>query len=172
MVSATIKAEIRPVTAADADAYRDIRLEALKQQPQAFSSTFARESEQPLPWFIERIATGHVIGAFADGRLVGVAGCWRQDGEKERHKAALWGMYVRPAARRSGVGRRLVEAILAHAATRVEQVNLSVVSGNEAALRLYRNAGFVEYGREMRALKEDGRYFDEILMVRFLTKAP
>jgi ribosomal protein S18 acetylase RimI-like enzyme len=75
---------------------------------------------------------------------------------------------VRPWARRSGFGRRLVLAILTHAAERVEQINLSVVSGNEGALNLYRNAGFVEYGREMRALKQDGKYLDEVLMVRFL----
>ena len=84
------------------------------------------------------------------------------------HKAALWGMYVRPAARSSGLGRRLVEAVVNHAAERVEQLQLSVVAANDGACRLYLNMGFSEYGREMKALKQDGRYYDEILMVRFL----
>ncbi|WJR77485.1 GNAT family N-acetyltransferase [Bradyrhizobium sp. NP1] len=168
MVDSKAHADIRLLAAADAAPYREIRLEALRQHPEAFSSTFARENEKPLAWFEERIAQGAVFGAFAANRLVGVAGFWQKDGEKERHKAALWGMYVRPAARRSGVGRRLVEAVLAHAAKLVEQLQLAVVSGNDDALRLYRNAGFVEYGREMRALRQDGRYLDEILMARFL----
>jgi RimJ/RimL family protein N-acetyltransferase len=47
-------------------------------------------------------------------------------------------------------------------------VQLAVVSENEAALRLYEAVGFVEYGYEKRALKQDGRYFDEVLMVKFL----
>ncbi|MGC0388584.1 MULTISPECIES: hypothetical protein [Bradyrhizobium] len=31
-------------------------------------------------------------------------------------------------------------------------------------MRLYATAGFVDYGREVKALKQDGRYYDEILM--------
>ena len=42
-------------------------------------------------------------------------------------------------------------------------VQLTVVSENEAARRLYGAMGFVEYGYEKRALKQDGRYYDEVL---------
>jgi ribosomal protein S18 acetylase RimI-like enzyme len=77
-------------------------------------------------------------------------------------------MYVRPAGRNAGLGRRLIEAIVDHASGRVELLQLSVASGNDAARRLYQKMGFSEYGREMKALKQDGRYFDEILMMRFL----
>ena len=72
------------------------------------------------------------------------------------------------AARKSGLGKRLVAAVLDHARGRVEMVQLTVVSENEAARRLYEAMGFVEYGYEKRALKQDGRYFDEVLMVKFL----
>jgi RimJ/RimL family protein N-acetyltransferase len=51
---------------------------------------------------------------------------------------------------------------------RVEALQLSVVSENEAARRLYGSLGFAEYGLEKRALKQDGRYYDEVLMVKFL----
>ncbi len=47
-------------------------------------------------------------------------------------------------------------------------VQLTVMSENEAARRLYRALGFVEYGVEKNALKQDGRYYDEVLMVKFL----
>jgi ribosomal protein S18 acetylase RimI-like enzyme len=77
-------------------------------------------------------------------------------------------MYVRSAVRGTGLGERLIEAVVEHAASRVEQLQLGVASGNSAALRLYIKTGFSEYGREMKALKQDGRYIDEILMVRFL----
>ena len=46
--------------------------------------------------------------------------------------------------------------------------NLTVVGENLSAQRLYTSLGFAEYGREARALKQNGRYYDEILMVRFL----
>jgi RimJ/RimL family protein N-acetyltransferase len=47
-------------------------------------------------------------------------------------------------------------------------VQLSVVNDNKAACRLYGAMGFVAYGYEKRALKQDGRYYDELLMVKFL----
>jgi RimJ/RimL family protein N-acetyltransferase len=77
-------------------------------------------------------------------------------------------MYVREVARGSGLGKQLVGAVLDHARGRVEMVQLTVVSENESACRLYKAMGFVEYGFEKRALKQNGQYFDEILMVNFL----
>ena len=161
-------AEIRLLTRTDSALYRDIRLDGLRQDPDAFASTFERESAMPLAWFAERIVNGNVFGAFVRRELVGVAGYWQRQGEKESHKATLWGMYVRASARGAGLGERLIGAVVEHAASRVEQLQLGVTTGNAAALRLYIKAGFAEYGREMKALKQDGRYIDEILMVRFL----
>jgi ribosomal protein S18 acetylase RimI-like enzyme len=158
---------IRLLTPADAALYREIRLEALETHPQAFSATFAHEREQPLSWFEERLAATDVFGAFLADELAGVAGFWRRDGTASEHKAVLWGMYVRSGARHIGLGKRLVDAVKAHAAERVEQLQLTVVAENEPALRLYTRAGFVEYGRELRGLKQNGRYFDEVLMTLF-----
>jgi len=77
-------------------------------------------------------------------------------------------MYVRPCARNTGVGRRLVETIVEFARQRVELVQLAVVRDNEPARRLYERLGFVEYGLEKKALKQDGRYYDEVLMAKDL----
>jgi ribosomal protein S18 acetylase RimI-like enzyme len=160
--------QIRLLTSADVALYRDIRLEGLKLHPEAFGSTFGRENDKPLPWFEERIAQTAIFGACADDELLGVAGYMTEDGPKHRHKGILWGMYVRANARNSGLGRRLVEAVISHASERVEQLKLTVVNENRSAKRLYAGLGFVEYGREKRGVKQDGRYHDEILMVKFL----
>ena len=77
-------------------------------------------------------------------------------------------MYVRPSARKAGVGRRLVETIIEFARERVELIQLAVVSDNEQARRLYERMGFLEYGLEKKALKQDGRYYDEVLMAKDL----
>lgn len=66
------------------------------------------------------------------------------------------------------MGRRLVETIIDFARKRVELIQLAVVSDNEQARRLYANFGFLEYGIEKNALKQDGRYYDEVLMVKDL----
>jgi hypothetical protein len=68
----------------------------------------------------------------------------------------------------SSIGERLIDAAVAHASGDVEQIQLAVVTENEAARRLYVKAGFIEYGHQINALKHGGRYYDDILMVRFL----
>jgi RimJ/RimL family protein N-acetyltransferase len=163
--------QIRRLETSDSALYRDIRLEALKQNPEAFGSTFERENSQPLSWFEAAVGRTDIFGAFLEGTLAGIAGYVAQESSKQAHKAMLWGMYVRPGARNAGLGKRLVAAVLGHARGRVEMVQLTVVSENEAARRLYSALGFVEYGLEKRALKQDGRYYDEFLMVKFLDEA-
>jgi RimJ/RimL family protein N-acetyltransferase len=160
--------QIRRLEISDAPLFREIRLEALAKNPEAFGSTFERENVQPLSWFEATLGHADIFGAFLDGTLAGMAGYSARENSKQAHKGLLWTMYVRAAARKSGVGKALVAAVLDHARGRVEMVQLNVVSENEGAHRLYRAMGFVEYGYEKKSLKYDGRYYDEVLMVNFL----
>ena len=153
---------------ADAVLYRDIRLEALQANPEAFGSTFELENGRPLSWFSDRLGDSTVLGAFRNAKLVAIAGFAVQQGQKMAHKGILWGMYVRPAARKASVGRRLVEAICNLARQQVELIQLTVVRDNEQARSLYVRLGFLEYGVEKNALKQDGRYYDEVLMAKDL----
>ncbi len=132
----------------DAELFRDVRLEALARNPEAFASTFEAEKIKPLSWFSERLDTSHARGAFHDAELIGIAVLVIQQSAKMAHKGALVSLYVRPQARGIGVGRRLVEAIIDTARRHVEVVQLAVVTGNEAALQLYTGLGFVQYGEE------------------------
>lgn len=155
----------RRLDATDAAAYRALRLEGLASAPTAFGSSFDDEAGQPLPWFADRLAHQAVFGGWAaDGVLSGVAGLRFSDGVKTRHKGLLWGMYVQPSARGTGLAAALVEAVIAHGRGRVEEIRLAVVADNAPAVRLYTRLGFRPYGVEPRSLKLDGRYYDEMLM--------
>ncbi|HEY4406959.1 MAG TPA: GNAT family N-acetyltransferase [Xanthobacteraceae bacterium] len=166
----TTDVDIRRLTQADAALYRDIRLEALSANPEAFGSTFEAENAQPLSAFATTLGNAAVLGAFRDATLVAIAGFAVQHGQKMAHKGVIWGMYVKPGARRARIGRQLVEAILDLARQRVELIQLTVVKNNEPARRLYASLGFLEYGMEKKALKQDGRYYDEILMAKDLSE--
>lgn len=80
-------------------------------------------------------------------------------------------MYVRPTARKASLGHRLFEAICNLARQRVELIQLTVVRDNEQARNLDARLGFLEYGVEKNALKQDGRYYDEVLMAKDLRPA-
>lgn len=165
---ATIHIEVRRLVPADAAAYREIRLEALRSEPAAFGSTFEAESAQTVEWFADRLGKSNMFGGFAGDEIVGMVGLLTSDQGKEAHKGLLVAMYVRRQARRSGVASRLVETILEFARDRVELVQLSVVSENLEALRLYERFGFVQFGLEKKALKQGDRYYDEIHMAKDL----
>jgi ribosomal protein S18 acetylase RimI-like enzyme len=160
---------VRRLSSVDAASFREIRLEGLTQDPDAFSSTFDEESGKPLSAFAERLTASAVFAAFRGPDILGVAGFYGQPGPKHRHKGTLWGMYVRPQARGAGIGARLVEAVIEHARAHVELIELTVISENLAARRLYRRLGFEEYGLEKRAAKYRGRYHDDVLMAKILS---
>jgi GNAT superfamily N-acetyltransferase len=104
--------QIRRLAPADAALYRDIRLEGLRCDPEAFGSTFEAENARPLAFFSDRIGGSTTFGAFHGSELVGIAGLLIHEGQKGAHKGLLVGMYVRPGARKAGVARRLVETIV------------------------------------------------------------
>jgi len=159
---------IRLLRADEPTLYRDIRLEALRLHPEAFSAAFGQEAAQPLSFFEQRLTGNTIFAGFHDQEVLGVAGFMPEPGLKRAHKGHLWGMYVRPAARGTGLARQLVETVLEFAKDRVELVQLSVIAGNVPAHRLYVSLGFAPYGLEERALKVDGRYLDEVHMVKRL----
>jgi ribosomal protein S18 acetylase RimI-like enzyme len=156
--------EIRPLTHSDAAAYQALRLRALLESPEAFGSSHGEEVGLPLEVVAQRLDDPGapprrvVVGAFAAGTLVGVAGCMQESKLKARHKAVVWGMYVAPEARRRGVGRALLARVIAQACTwpGVERLTLTVVTRAEAARRLYRAAGFRPFGLEPDGVREGG----------------
>ena len=83
---------------------------------------------------------------------------------KSKHKGVLWGMFVQPEFQGTGLGTALVARVVEHAARIVEELQLTVVATNTAAIRLYTRAGFKPYGLEQRALKVGEQYYDELLM--------
>ncbi|HUL34957.1 MAG TPA: GNAT family N-acetyltransferase [Candidatus Eisenbacteria bacterium] len=155
---------LRQLTPSDVDLLREIRLEGLRLSPEAFGSTFEDEEFAPLEKYLGWLTNSQVFGAFDGPQLVGIAAFGVFTGRKDAHKGWLRAMYVRPANRRTGVSRLLVQAVLDAARTRVEQIQLAVVSTNIPAIRLYQSFGFTQYGLEPRALKHHGIYSDEILM--------
>jgi ribosomal protein S18 acetylase RimI-like enzyme len=157
--------EIRRLSCDDALAYRALRLESLERHPDAFGASLDDERQMSGDDMIDRLARSTVFGAFDAEGLAGTAGWYRMTGDKLSHRGALWGMYVRPRARRRGLGEALVHHVLDDARGNVEQIHLTVTTVNEPAHRLYERMGFVSYGLEPRALKVGGDYLDEVMMV-------
>jgi ribosomal protein S18 acetylase RimI-like enzyme len=173
---------IRALGAADAEIYWALRLRALREHPDAFGTSHEDVRDRPIA-STRQMLREHwesedrfVLGAFDDaGTLVGMVRLGRENGLKDRHKAALTSMYVASEARRQGIGKALVSDLIARARSllRLEQILLAVTTTNAAARGLYRSLGFSSYGVEPHALRlPDGTYLDEELMILWLDRAP
>ena len=168
--------EIRDLTEHDAAVYWPLRLRALREEPQAFGSSYDEAKDRPLAQVAAQLRDtasggGGTLGAFADGRLVGMVTLVRYSGAKIAHVGDIFGMYVAPEARGQHAGRLLLEAVIARAraADGLEQLHLAVVTRQAPAHALYLALGFQDYGRLPHALKlPDGRYLDEDLMLLWL----
>lgn len=172
--------EIRRLTSADGAAFRELRLRALREHPDAFLVSAEEEEREPPSAWTERLRekeTSHddaILGAFVNRRLVGTVGYFRERFSKTRHRAVIWGMYVAPEARRHGAGRALLDVALRdlRALGDVDVVHLSVVSTNVAARALYRTAGFAVWGLDRAAWKVGDAWLDEEVMTLRLRPRP
>ena len=108
-----------------------------------------------------------MLGAFADGKLVGMGSIMPPSGvDRARHRANL-GVLVLKSHWGMGVGTAILRTLIDQAkTTALEQLELEVVSTNERAIRLYERFGFEEFARHPRKLKyRDGSYADMVLMM-------
>lgn len=112
-----------------------------------------------------------VLAAFDGDRMVGAAGFRRDDSIKERHRAWIWTVYVRPGARGQGISKQLMQRIIEEARTMrgLVLLSLQVAVTQTAARSLYVSLGFEVTGRIPRLYRlSDGRYIDQDEMMMLL----
>ncbi len=161
---------IRLLVPSDAEAFKHLRLRGLRECPSAFASSYEEEVNDSILEISRRLAPKPdcaVLGAFRESALLGIVGIQREKLKKLSHKACVWGVYVAPEARKTGIGASLLHQALGHARSElgVWQVMLGANTSNAAALALYRKLGFTEYGLERGFLLVEGVLHDEHLMV-------
>jgi ribosomal protein S18 acetylase RimI-like enzyme len=148
--------------------YRDLRLEALKNDPLAYGSSY--EEELPYQEADWRRRTPNVLFAVEDGKPVGMIVCGRNNRIKTAHICGIYGVYITKDCRGRGIGNHLMDAALAEIRkmSGVVKIELAVNPTQKAAERLYRKYGFKVTGRVKKALRVDGKFYDELMMEKHL----
>lgn len=142
---------IRRLTTDDADAYRRVRLAALREAPGAFGSTYEAEAALTEADWLRRLANEKraVFVAEEGGEVLGLAAGAPDD--EDPTAGFLLSMWVDPRGRGRGHGDALVQAVVRWlAAAGFGLVRLHVTEGNERAAELYRRNGFVRSGNDFR----------------------
>ncbi len=134
---------VLPAQPEDWRAYREIRLRALREAPDAFGSTYDHESGFADAQWQERIAGGRLFLAREDQRVVGTATALPAGRDVD-----LVGMFVAEQARGRGCAQLLLDAVLEAARTAgARRVVLHVTEANVAATLCYTRYGFTPTGR-------------------------
>lgn len=160
---------IRSASPSDANSFRELRLEALKNHPTAFGSDYEESAARPKEHWMESLNYNDEKEAlfFADyqNQLIGMTGIYRSLSRKARHSATIWGVYVKPDWRGRHIAEKLIQSCLDWAIRQnVVIVKLAVVADNKSAIQCYERCGFAKYGIEPKAICYENKYYDEILM--------
>jgi GNAT superfamily N-acetyltransferase len=130
---------VREVSPDDWETFREIRLAALREAPNAFASTYAQEAPLAPEQWRGRIGARSLPAVPAPAGLVGV---YEEDGI-----ADVISMWVRPSARGQRVGEALISATADWAKVHDhDALFLWVTESNEPARRLYQRYGFSPTG--------------------------
>lgn len=162
------KIKIRQLNDDDVSGYRYIRLEMLKNHPEAYADSYNNTRKKNDDFFLYRINNGAIFAAFDNNEIIATTGFFMQPHDNAKHKAMIWGVYVKPEYRGQGLSYDLLVEAIKNLPDTAKLVQLCVVEGNEAAQSTYEKAGFKIWGIEERAICVDGRYYDEKHMVKFL----
>ncbi len=154
--------------------YRALRLDALRQEPEAFASNLDENIARPDSYWRRRLEEASVgqydwlLFAQHDNALVGMVGALDKGVPQT---VEIGAMYVMPAQRGRGIGERLLHAILdliARSRLDVVQAELTVRTSQVAALSVYRRMGFepVKNVENQASQEHDGKQTLRRIMAR------
>ena len=139
-------AVLRPFESSEWETWRELRIRATRDSPDASAETVEELLEHEEGWWIDLVVKtvehhrGLLAGAFVGDAPVGMA-FGKVDADHTTH--GLGGMWVAPEARGKGIGRALAEYVIDWgAAFGVDRYELWVTDGNDGAEELYRSLGY------------------------------
>ena len=138
-----------------------------------FGSTYEEESlllKLKFETYLENNSQDHfMFGALDDGKLIGIAGFNRMERRRAMHRGEIVQVYVDSKYRGQNIGERLIRSVLEYAfrLDGIEQIQLSVVAGNQTAIQLYEKLGFKTFGIQPKYFKIGDRYLDQQFMQLF-----
>lgn len=130
--------------------YKEIRLETLKMEPDAFSSKYsdvAGYSDEYWKGLIEDENNIFLL-ALHENEVIGVIRATFNAPDESPSTAVLGGFYVRKEFRNKGVGRLLLGTVIDHIKNNnaIKEVRLYVKPQQTSAIALYNSVGFKKTG--------------------------
>jgi ribosomal protein S18 acetylase RimI-like enzyme len=147
---------------------RTIRLEALRSEPAAYSSSYEETLSRSDEHWRQRLANDHSVHllARAQSRLIGMVGGYLGSDEGDESVAVVFGMYVTSEYRGRGIGRLLLTSLIDRlsAFPQIATIRLGVTETQDPARALYESVGFRVVGKTEEGIVVNDRQYDELIM--------
>lgn len=152
--------------------YRDLRLRALKEEPQAFAATYEENANKPDEYWMKRLEeanegkTQWLVFAKQGDKLVGMVGVFVKD---KIDTVDIIAVYVAKEARGQGIAKKLMNSIISkiHENKSVKRLLVGVNPEQIPAFNLYKGLGFTIVKKE-RMILGDGKEHDSYEMEKLL----
>ncbi len=148
--------------------YKNLWLQALKDDPQAFGDSYNDKIADTDDKWQER-AKDRILFATDGNDLIGMVGVWQSDEDRKKKTANVFGVYVVPEFRGKGISKMLMQSLLdeLNRDESITKLKLSVNKDQLPAVKLYESFGFKSTKQEKNLLG-DGNYYDEYSMEKDL----
>lgn len=145
--------------------FRDIRLEALQEDPVVFGNSYQEEVVKTEDFWRKHI--NNMWFVVMNNQVVGMIGLLQDSGLKKNHRAQLISLWVKPAFRSQGIGKALVQhALMSAQKQEIRKLYLYVTSTQQEVIKLYEALGFYTIGLLKEHTRVNDLYFDSYMMER------
>lgn len=143
--------QIRQLKPSEWQLYKKVQLEALKEDPQAFASSYEKWVSFTDEKWKERPSNKNslLFVAMDEATPVGLVGVHLSPDKNEKIPD-VWGMYVNSNYRRMGLGKKLMEKAqeVVQKTWSVKEMGLMVNSDQDSAVKFYEKLGFKRVGTQ------------------------
>ncbi len=145
---------------------KDLWLEALQKEAWAYGPAYEEEVVLSDEEWKKKFDAGTKYVARIGEQYVGLIGVTFEKKLNQQHVADIVGFYVKPEYRGKGIGRKIMERVLAdlHTHPRISRIRIGVNVLLENAVKLYHDLGFKDIGLAEKAMKVNGVYYDHMQM--------
>ncbi len=154
---------VEPVGPDEWERVRLIRLDSLKENPEAFGATFESESTRPERYWRTRLSKSDFVLASDSSGDVGIMFVDQVD---EDFASSCWirGCWIRPEARGTGIMRSFLEYVDSQVNVRPWGVQgLGVWVDNFTAIKAYQNIGFANVGEPQPSTSQPGKFYQRMI---------
>lgn len=163
---------IRKASVKDWKKFKEIRLDALRNNPEAFGSAYEEEvNRTDNRWKNSLRNKNKVVFLALDKEIpVGLSKIAYESAIKMNHLAHIYSVYVKPEYRGRKISNRLIKSVLADAKNKkiIKKVKLNVVTKQLPAINLYKKFGFKILAKLSKEVKVGKKYYDEYMMEKKL----